>query len=109
MGQITKAWGARFPRERAPSSPPRGQQNTQPAEQAPEDAREEGEIYEHGVCLIWSGQEVLVVADSIQVGALRQLPDDWENIDWRLSLRLDANAPGEVSLRHLLFFKPVEK
>ena len=61
------------------------------------------------MCLIWSGQEVLVVADSIQVGALRQLPDDWENIDWRLSLRLDANAPGEVSLRHLLFFKPVEK
>ena len=77
--------------------------------EAPEDAREEGEIYEHGVRLIWSGQEVLVVADSIQVGALRQLPDDWENIDWRLSLRLDANAPGEVSLRHLLFFKPVEK
>ena len=70
-------------------------------------AREEGEFIEHGVRLIWLGDELKVVANNTQVEALGRLPAEWNATPWFLTLRLETFEDGEVSMRYLLLFRPV--
>ena len=76
--------------------------------ESPEMAREEGSTIEHGVHLIFANHQV-VLANDEGIVKTRELPRELEGRRWRLGIWLSATEPGEVSLRHLLLFRPVPK
>lgn len=73
---------------------------------SPEMVREEGSTIEHGVHLIFANHQV-VLANDEGIVKTRELPQELEGRRWRLCIWLSATEPGEVSLRHLLLFRPV--
>ncbi|MBP5300175.1 MAG: protein kinase [Victivallales bacterium] len=71
-----------------------------------ENPREEGKLVEHGVRLIYANQQALLATGEGIVKAV-EVPPEWDARRWHLSIHVTAAEPGEVSMRHLLLFRPV--